>query len=149
MANAKMEAMDLRECTFKPAKISNISDASLDSDRYTPPLSKEGARRSLKMNVVDEFSEQNSDRTVVRKVVRPSKSPKAASSIDDGTEAELAKNGEDQDDSVHGEGLGDSAIDMLGKKIDNINSSLANSSLDTDDKEKQLKKVDSRKSVSV
>ena len=56
---------------------------------------------------------------------------------------------EDQDDSVHGEGLGDSAIDMLGKKIDNINSSLANSSLDTDDKEKQLKKVDSRKSVSV
>ena len=53
-----MEAMDLRECTFKPAKISNISDASLDSDRYTPPLSKEGARRSLKMNVVDEFNEQ-------------------------------------------------------------------------------------------
>ena len=149
LANAKMEAMDLRECTFKPAKISNISDASLDSDRYTPPLSKEGARRSLKMDVVDEVSEKNYDRAVVPKVVRPSKSPKAASSIDDGTEAELAKNLEGEDDNIHQEGLGDSAIDMLGNKIDQINSSLANSSLDTDNKEKQMKKVDSRKSIAV
>ena len=47
------------------------------------------------------------------------------------------------------EGLGDSAIDMLGNKIDQINSSLANSSLDTDNKEKQMKKVDSRKSIAV
>ena len=34
---------------------------------------------------------------------------------------------------------------ICGNKIDQINSSLANSSLDTDNKEKQMKKVDSRK----
>ena len=37
------------------------------------------------------------------KVVRPSKSPKAASSTDDGTEAELAKNLEGEDDNIHQE----------------------------------------------
>ena len=149
LANAKMEAMALRECTFKPAKISNISDASLDSDRYSPPLSKPGAKRSLKMDAVDEASEENSDRTVVRKVVRPTKSPETANSFENGTETEIAKNEEDHGDNFDGEGLGDSAIDMLGNKIDKVNSLLAISSIDTGNEEKQMKKVESRKSFAV
>ena len=157
LANAKMEAMDLRECTFKPAKISNIGDASLNSDRYTPPLSKmrdgSNAKRSLKMKGDDN---NNDDVVVVRKVItRSSLSPKnvVTTSKDDdkhvniddvisADEINSALNSNNlQDDKIESNSKqskqqvdvdqSNSAIDMLSNKVDD---QMNVSSNDNDDK---------------
>jgi hypothetical protein len=174
LANAKMEAMDLRECTFKPAKISNIYDASLDSDRYTPPLSKmkdgSQAKRSLDMN--DREGNSSDNVPVIKKITRSSLSPKPddsnvistneiKSALIDPEEnkqtpgiinSNKMKKGKEEEEKADK----DSAIDMLSQKIDRIDiGSTFNSATDNgevlaeQEQKKTIKKVDSRNSIAV
>ncbi len=175
LANAKMEAMDLRECTFKPAKISNIHDASLDSDRHTPSLSKmkdgSSAKRSLNMN--DRESNNSDNVPVIKKITRSSLSPKPDNSdvistneinnalinSEEDRQASVTINSSTMKKNKEAEEKvdKDSAIDMLSQKIDQIDIDSFNSTIDDgtvlpeheQTNTKNMKKVNSRKSIGV